>query len=32
MVTASGVVFRADAAYGHEGFEPQIFIGYPWEL
>ncbi|MCW8853847.1 MAG: hypothetical protein OQK76_03175 [Gammaproteobacteria bacterium] len=32
MVTASGVVFRADMAYGHEGFEPQIFIGYPWEL
>lgn len=32
MVTASGVVFRADFAYGHEGFEPQIFIGYPWEL
>jgi len=32
MVTASGVVLRADFAYGHEGFEPQIFIGYPWEL
>ncbi|HEY9050472.1 MAG TPA: BamA/TamA family outer membrane protein [Gammaproteobacteria bacterium] len=32
MVTASGVVFRADFAYGHEGFEPQMFIGYPWEL
>jgi len=32
MVTASGVVFRADFASGHEGFEPQIFIGYPWEL
>ena len=32
MVTASGVVFRGDFAYGHEGFEPQIFIGYPWEL
>lgn len=32
MITASGVVFRADFAYGHEGFEPQIFIGYPWEL
>lgn len=32
MVTASGVVFRGDVAYGHEGFEPQIFIGYPWEL
>ena len=32
MVTASGVVFRADFAYGHEGFQPQIFIGYPWEI
>ena len=32
MVTASGVVFRGDLAYGQEGFEPQIFIGYPWEL
>lgn len=32
MVTASGVVLRADFAYGHEGFTPQMFIGYPWEL
>lgn len=32
MVTASGVVFRADFAYGDEGFQPQIFIGYPWEI
>ena len=32
MVTASGAVFRADFAYGDEGFEPQIFIGYPWEI
>lgn len=32
MVTASGVVFRADLAFGREGFEPEIFIGYPWEL
>jgi hypothetical protein len=32
MVTASGVVFRGDLAYGQEGFEPQIFIGYPWEI
>ena len=32
MVTASGVVFRGDLAYGQEGFEPQVFIGYPWEL
>jgi hypothetical protein len=32
MVTASGVVFRADLAYGREGFAPEIFIGYPWEI
>ena len=32
MVTASGVVFRADLAYGREGFAPEVFIGYPWEL
>jgi hypothetical protein len=32
MVTASGVVFRADAATGSEGMLPCIFIGYPWEL
>jgi hypothetical protein len=32
MVTASGVVFRADLARGREGFSPNIFIGYPWEL
>jgi hypothetical protein len=32
MVTASGVVFRADLALGREGFSPNIFIGYPWEL
>ena len=32
MVTASGFVFRADFAYGHEGFAPQMFIGYPWEF
>jgi outer membrane protein assembly factor BamA len=32
MVTASGVVFRGDMAFGREGFEPEIFIGYPWEL
>jgi hypothetical protein len=32
MVTASGAVFRGDFAYGHDGFEPQIFIGYPWEI
>jgi hypothetical protein len=32
VVTASGVVFRADMAFGKEGFEPEIFIGYPWEI
>ncbi|HTG02158.1 MAG TPA: BamA/TamA family outer membrane protein [Nitrospirota bacterium] len=32
VVTASGVVFRGDLAFGREGFEPEIFIGYPWEL
>lgn len=32
MVTASGVVFRADLALGDEGAQPNIFIGYPWEL
>lgn len=32
VVTASGVVFRGDLAWGHEGFEPNLFIGYPWEL
>jgi hypothetical protein len=32
MVTASGVVFRGDLAFGKEGFEPEIFIGYPWEI
>ncbi len=32
MVTASGIVFRADVATGREGVSPSIFIGYPWEL
>ncbi len=32
MITASGVVFRADVAGGREGIAPSIFIGYPWEL
>jgi hypothetical protein len=32
VVTASGVVFRADVAYGSEGVQPNVFIGYPWEL
>ncbi|MBI1823178.1 MAG: hypothetical protein HYR80_03565 [Nitrospirae bacterium] len=32
MVTASGVVFRADLATGSEGTLPCVFIGYPWEL
>jgi hypothetical protein len=32
MVTASGVVFRAELADGNEGISPAIFIGYPWEF
>src|SRR6266568_1130833 len=32
IVTASGVVLRADLAYGKEGVNTAIFIGYPWEL
>lgn len=32
IVTASGVVYRADLAYGDEGFQPSIFFQYPWEL
>lgn len=31
MVTASGLVFRADIATGDEGEEISIIIGYPWE-
>ncbi len=32
IVTASGVVLRGDLAFGREGFSPNIFIGYPWEI
>jgi hypothetical protein len=32
VVTASGVVFRGDLGFGREGFTPEIFIGYPWEI
>ena len=32
MVTASGVVFRADVANGSDGFAPAIFFGYPWDI
>jgi hypothetical protein len=32
MVTASGVVFRAEIANGQDGIAPTIFIGYPWEI
>ena len=32
MVTASGLVFRGDLAFGKDGVAPAIFIGYPWEL
>jgi len=31
MVTASGLVFRADVATGDEGTEVSVIIGYPWE-
>jgi len=31
MVTASGLVFRADIATGDEGAEVSVIIGYPWE-
>jgi len=32
IVTASGVVLRADLASGKDGASTAIFIGYPWEL
>jgi hypothetical protein len=32
IITASGVVFRGDLAFGKEGMTPEIFIGYPWEI
>lgn len=32
LVTASGLVFRADLAMGTEGIQPNMFIGYPWEF
>jgi outer membrane protein assembly factor BamA len=31
MVTASGIVLRADVATGREGIETTILVGYPWE-
>jgi outer membrane protein assembly factor BamA len=31
MVTASGIVLRADVAAGREGIETTIIFGYPWE-
>lgn len=31
VVTASGLVFRADIATGDEGTELSVIIGYPWE-
>jgi len=31
MVTASGLVFRADVATGREGLEATVIVGYPWE-
>jgi len=32
IIGASGVVLRGDLAFGREGFAPEIFIGYPWEI
>ncbi|MBM2837396.1 MAG: hypothetical protein HW415_21 [Deltaproteobacteria bacterium] len=32
IVTASGLVFRADIANGSEGVETTMIIGYPWEI
>ena len=31
MVTASGLVIRADVATGDEGKEISVIVGYPWE-
>jgi outer membrane protein assembly factor BamA len=31
MVTASGIVLRADVSTGREGIEATIIFGYPWE-
>jgi hypothetical protein len=31
MVTASGLVLRADVASGREGIETTVILGYPWE-
>jgi outer membrane protein assembly factor BamA len=31
MITRSGVVLRADLAFGREGMETTIILGYPWE-
>lgn len=32
IVTASGLVYRLDGAFGQEGFQPSVFFQYPWEL
>jgi len=32
MVTASGIVYRVDLAFGDEGFVPTVFFMYPWEI
>jgi hypothetical protein len=32
VVTASGLVYRMDMAFGQEGAQPSIFFQYPWEL
>ncbi len=32
VITASGVVFRADIAAGQEGVQPSLWFDYPWEF
>lgn len=32
IVTASGLIFRADVANGSEGVATTMIIGYPWEI
>lgn len=32
IVTASGLVFRADVANGDEGVSTTMIVGYPWEI
>lgn len=32
VITASGVVFRGDIAFGEEGVAPSLWFDYPWEF